>query len=161
MFECQVEELTLIQPPKYSRFEFEILWWKSSWLLTRGYFHIRRSGDLGPNFASEIRVRAPNFASKNIGDKYLKLPTLNFRYNPKCPWNCDSFPTFTSCGNRTSQNFPLVLWTWLNLAPNFACKLDVRSKPHDLLIWKYPSGVANRYAKKVMCCIQVCLIDFK
>ena len=27
-------------------------------------------GGLAPKFASEIRVRAPNFALKNIGDKY-------------------------------------------------------------------------------------------
>ena len=36
----------------------------------RGYLHIRRSGGLAPKFASEIRVRAPNFASKNRSDKY-------------------------------------------------------------------------------------------
>ena len=30
--------------------------------------------------------------------------------------------------------------SWPDLAPNFASKLDVRSKPPDLLIWKYPSG---------------------
>ena len=37
---------------------------------------------LAAKFASEIRVRAPNFASKNIGDKYPKFCPLNFRYNP-------------------------------------------------------------------------------
>ena len=73
----------------------------------RGYFHIRRSGCLAPKFASAIRVRAPNFAFKNIGDKYPKFCPLNFRYNHKCSQNCDSFPTFASCGNRTSQVFPL------------------------------------------------------
>ena len=31
-----------------------------------GHFHIRRSGALAPKFASEIHVRAPNFASKNM-----------------------------------------------------------------------------------------------
>ena len=34
-------------------------------------------------FASEIHVRAPNFAFKNIGDKYPKFCPLNFRYDPK------------------------------------------------------------------------------
>ena len=29
----------------------------------RGYFHIRRSGGLAPNFASGILVGVPNFAS--------------------------------------------------------------------------------------------------
>ena len=49
-----------------------------------GYFHIRRSeGGLVPKFASEIRVGSPNFESKNIGDKYPKFCTLNFRYDPK------------------------------------------------------------------------------
>ena len=48
-----------------------------------GYFHIRRSGGLAPNFASEILVVAPNFASKNINDKYPKFFPLNFRYDPK------------------------------------------------------------------------------
>ena len=38
---------------------------------------------LGPNFASEILVGAPNFASKNINDKYPKFCPLNFRYDPK------------------------------------------------------------------------------
>ena len=68
----------------------------------RGYFHIRRSGGgLAPNFASAIHVGVPNFASKNIGDSYPKFCPLNFRYNPKCPQNCDSFPIFASCSNRT------------------------------------------------------------
>ena len=30
------------------------------------------------------------------------------------PQNWDSFPTFAFCGNRTSQVFPLIWWTWLN-----------------------------------------------
>ena len=48
-----------------------------------GYFYIRRLGGLAPNFASEIFVEAPNFASKNINDKYPKFCPLNFRYDPK------------------------------------------------------------------------------
>ena len=48
-----------------------------------GYFHIRRSGGLGPKFASEILVGAPNFASKNINDKYPKFCSLNFRDDTK------------------------------------------------------------------------------
>ena len=50
-----------------------------------GYFHIRRSGGggLAPNFASDILAGAPNFASKNINDKYPKFCPLNFRYDPK------------------------------------------------------------------------------
>ena len=38
---------------------------------------------LAPNFASEILVGAPNFASKNIGYKNPKFCPLNFRYDPK------------------------------------------------------------------------------
>ena len=54
-----------------------------SFLLPGGYFHIRRSGGLAPKFSSEILVGAPNFASKNIGDKYHKFCPLNFRFDPK------------------------------------------------------------------------------
>ena len=39
------------------------------------------------------------------------------------------FPDFCACNNRTSQVFPLIWWTWPDLAPNFASKLDVRSPP--------------------------------
>ena len=38
---------------------------------------------MAPKFASEILVEAPNFASKNIGDKYPKFCPLNFRYDTK------------------------------------------------------------------------------
>ena len=54
------------------------------------------------------------------------------------PQTWDFPQTFASCGDRTSQTFPLIWWTWPDLAPNFASKLDVRSKPPDLFIWKYP-----------------------
>ena len=40
-------------------------------------------GGLATKFASEILVGAPNFTSKNIGDKYPKFCPLNFRYDPK------------------------------------------------------------------------------
>ena len=40
-------------------------------------------GGLAPKFASEIRVRAPSFVTKNIGEKYHKFCPLNFRYDPK------------------------------------------------------------------------------
>ena len=43
----------------------------------------RLGGGLAPKFASEILVGAPNFASKNISDKYPKFCPLNFRYDPK------------------------------------------------------------------------------
>ena len=66
----------------------------------KGYFHIRRSGGGGG--------LAPNFASENIGDRYPKFCPLNFRYNPKCPQNCDSFPIFASCSDRIPQIFPLI-----------------------------------------------------
>ena len=48
-----------------------------------GYFHIRWSGRLALNISSEILVGAPNFASKNIGDKYFKSCPLNFIFDPK------------------------------------------------------------------------------
>ena len=51
----------------------------------RGDIHIRwlGGGGLATKFASEIRVRALNFATKNIGEKYPTLCPLNFRYDPK------------------------------------------------------------------------------
>ena len=55
----------------------------------------------------EVGGLAPNFASKNIGDRYPKFCPLNFRYNPKCCQNCFSFPIFASCSNRTPQIFLL------------------------------------------------------
>ena len=114
----------------------------------RGYFHIKRSGGLAPNFASEIHVGTPNFASKNIGDRYPNICPLKFRYNRKCPQNCDSFQICVSCSNRTPQIFPLIWWTLLNLAPNFASKLDARSKSPDLLIWKFPLPLGATPANK-------------
>ena len=77
-------------------------------LAPEGVLSYKDVGSLAPKFASEIHVGAPNFASKNIDDKYPKLCSLNFRYNPKCPPNCDSFPIFASCSNRTNQFFPLI-----------------------------------------------------
>ena len=109
--------------------------------------HIRRSeGGLASKFASEIRVRAPNFASKNMGDKYPKLCPFSFRYNSKCSQNYDSFQTFASCGNRISQGFLLIWWTWLDLDPNFTSKLDVRSNrppppPHRPPNMEVPLGL--------------------
>ena len=74
------------------------------------YKEVGGAGGLAPNFASETHVGAPNFASKNIGnhDRYPKFCPLNFRYNPKCPQNCDSFPIFASCSDRSPQIFPLI-----------------------------------------------------
>ena len=108
-------------------------WPRGSWKVgqsPRGYFHIRRlRGAWLQNLPLNFHVGSPNFASKNVGDKYPKFCPLNFRYNPKCPQNCDSFRTYASCGDRTSQAFSSCLVTWLDLAPKFASKLDVRSKP--------------------------------
>ena len=39
------------------------------------------SQNLPLKFVSELR--APNFATKHIGEKYPKLCPLNFRYDPK------------------------------------------------------------------------------
>ena len=99
-------------------------------------------GGLAPNFASEILVGAPNFVSNNINDKYPKFCPLNFRYDPK-------IGTFSQLLRLLVRELPKFFLLWVNLAgpcPNFASKLDVRSKPppHDLLIWKYPPGGAAR-----------------
>ena len=102
----------------------------------RGCFHIRRSGGLALKFASEILVGAPNFASKNISDKYPKFCLLNFRYDPK-------IGTFSQLLRLVVTELPKFSSYLVNLAglcPKFVSKLDVRSKtpPLDHLIWKYP-----------------------
>ena len=38
---------------------------------------------MAPKFASEVLVGTPNFASKNIGDRYPKFCPLNLRFDPK------------------------------------------------------------------------------
>ena len=78
-------------------------------LVTRGYFHIRRSGGLVPKFASEILVGAPNFASKNISDKYPIFCPLNFRYDPRAE-------NFSQLLSLLSQNFPSFSSCVVNLA---------------------------------------------
>ena len=95
-------------------------------------------------FASEIRVRDPNLAFKNVGDKYSKLCLLNFRYDPKI---CvvDLMGSVFSCIDRIiSQFLPIVVpelpkffLLFCDLTPNVATKLEARSKPPGLLIWKY------------------------
>ena len=49
----------------------------------RGVLPYQEVGGLAPKFASEILVGAPNFASKNLSDKYPKFCPLNFRFDPK------------------------------------------------------------------------------
>ena len=97
-------------------------------IFPRGYFRIRRSGGGGggrgawlhSKFAPEIRFRAPNFASKNKGDKQPKFCHLNFRYDPDI--------------GILSQFFHLVVpelpkfFLFGDLAPNFVSKLKARSK---------------------------------
>ena len=99
----------------------------------QGYFYVRsEEGGLTPKFASEIRVGAPNFASKNTDDVYPKSYPLNFR--------SDSVPIFGSCGTRTSQVFPLIWWPWLNLAQILPPNLRSGPSLPDLLRWKSPPG---------------------
>ena len=82
-----------------------------------GYFHIRRSGGLAPNFASEILVGAPNFPSKNINDKYPKFCPLNFRYDPKL----GLFPNFLRLVVTELPKFFLLVgelgWTLPQILP--------------------------------------------
>ena len=123
------------------------------------YFYIRQSGrgGLAPKFASEIRVRAPNFASKHVGDKYLKFWLLNFRYDPKiCAVDlCEFSWTVYSHGQCillyrrdyvtilpiVVPELPKFFLLFGDLTPNFASELEARSKPPDLLIRKYPLGL--------------------
>ena len=91
----------------------------------RGYLYFRRpegGGDLAPKFASEILVGALNFASKIIGDKYPKFCPLNFRYDPK-------IGIFSQLLRLAVAELPKFFVLFGELGPNFASKLDVRSKP--------------------------------
>ena len=90
-------------------------------------------------FASEILVGAPNFASKNISDKYPKFCPLNFRYDPKI----ETFPNFCVLW---WQDFPCFSSYLVNLAgpcPKFCLRTwcEVQAPP-DLLIWKYLPGLS-------------------
>ena len=58
--------------------------------------------------------------SKQVTQNYLSL---------------DYVRHFAYCGARTFQVFPLIWWPY----PNFASKFEARSKPPDLLTWKYPT----------------------
>ena len=65
-------------------FELFIITDETTFILAQGGTSILGGrGRLAPNFVSEILVGAPNFASKNINDKYPKFCPLNFRYDPK------------------------------------------------------------------------------
>ena len=105
----------------------------------RGYFHIRRSGGLVPKFASEILVEAPNFASKNVSDKYPKFCPLNFRYDPKigtfpnfCVWWWQNFPNFSSYLVNLAGPCPKFwLQTWC----------EVQDPPTSLFGSSPPGGV--------------------
>ena len=92
-----------------------------------GYFHIWRSEGLGPKICLWNSCWSPKFCLQ----KYkLQIPHILPSEFQIWLQNWDFFPTFASCGDSwTSQNFPLIWWTWPDLAPNFAFKLDVRSKP--------------------------------
>ena len=48
---------------------------------------------------------------------------------PQMPIKLWFFSNFASCSDRTPQISSLIWWTWLNLAQNFASKLDARSNP--------------------------------
>ena len=85
---------------------------------------------LAKKIASEIRFRAPNFASINVGDKYPKFCPLNFRYNPKIGILSQRlrlvvtklpkfFLLFGELGTVHIRLFSYLV--------NFAFKLDVRS----------------------------------
>ena len=106
-------------------------------LSPRGYFHIRRSGGLAPKFVSEILVGAPNFASKNVDDKYPKFCPLNFRFDPKIGilpqllrLVITELPKFFFLFGELDQTLPQILPLNFMSGPS----------PPDLLIWKYPLG---------------------
>ena len=73
-------------------------------------------GGLAPKFASEIPVGAPNFASKNLGDKYPKFCPLNFRFDPKIGifpqllrLVITELPKFFLLFGELGQTFPQIL----------------------------------------------------
>ena len=123
-----------------SELDIESLEKRGHWATPGGYFHIRRSGGLTQKFACKIYVGTPNFAFKNISDKYPKFCPLNFRYDPKI----GIFSQLLRLAVTELPSFSSYLVNLAELAPKFASKLDVRSKsPPDLLIWKYPPGWAT------------------
>ena len=103
-----------------------------------GDFHIRRSGGLAPTFASEILVGAPNFASKNLDDKYPKFCPLNFRFDPKI----GDFPQLLRLVTTELPKFFLLLGELDRILPQILPLnlMSGPSPPPHLLIWKYPPG---------------------
>ena len=118
---------------------------------------------MAPKFASEILVEAPNFASKNLGEKYPKFCPLNFRFDPKIgifpqllrlviTEVTKFFLLFGELGWTLPQILPLVItevtkffllfgelgWTLPQILP--LNLMSGPSPPPDLLIWKYPLG---------------------
>ena len=85
---------------------------------------------LTPKFASEIHVRAPNFASKNIGDKYPKFCSLNFRF-----FSVSVLHLVVTKPPKFFLLFGELGWPY----PKFYFHTDVKSKP-NLLIFKYVPG---------------------
>ena len=95
--------LTFVMVPSYFKTLYPID------VRPRGYFHIRRSaggGGLASKFASEILVGAPNFASKNMSDKYPKFCPLNFRYDPKI----ETFSQLLRLVVTELPKFLLLIW---------------------------------------------------
>ena len=99
------------------------------------YFHIWRLEGLDPKICLWNSCWSPKFCLQKYKLQIPQILPSEFQI-----WlqNWDFFPTFASYGDRTSQNFPLIWWTWPDIAPNFAFKLDVRSKPPTSLFQEVP-----------------------
>ena len=93
-----------------------------------GYFHILGGLGAWPQICLWNSCWSPKFCLQKYRWQIPEILPSEFQIWPQ---NWDLSPTFASCGNRTSQVFPLVWWTWLDLdlAPNFASKLDEISNP--------------------------------
>ena len=95
-------------------------------------------GGLAPKFASEILVGAPNFASKNLDDKYPKFCPLDCRFDPKIGifpqllrLVITELPKFFLLFGEIDRTLAQILPLNLMSGP---------SPPPDLLIWRHTPG---------------------
>ena len=94
-----------------------------------------------PNFASEIHVRAPNFASKNIGDRCPNFALWISDIIPNAPKIVILFQFFSLVVTELPKFFLLfgeIDWTLPQILPlNSMPGPSPPAPPFDLLIWKY------------------------
>ena len=82
----------------------------------RGYVHVRRSGGLAPKFCLWNSCWSNKFCLQKLKWQIPQILPSEFQIWPQ---NWDLFPTFASCGDRTSQTFSTYLVNLVGPYPKF------------------------------------------